>query len=397
MINSKSLLFFLLLFFFSIACNRNFVSVINSGQTKDTFRTVIPFETKMGLIIIQTKIKDKPYRFIFDTGSPTCIISPEIMKELGTSIFSTQVIYDVNNQKRVSEFTKISNIEIGNTLFSDIGAMIMDLKEIPTIKCLDTDGLLGSNLFRHATWYIDYERKEIVIANDITNLEKNLEGFIPIKFFEGFGGVPSIYTYIEGKKILDTTIDYGFGGDVSLSKKVMKKLPNNTLHRGYGIKGIGLYGDKIPEETFEGTFDTFSLGEGIDLRQVKVLFDGDQNNLVGNGIFKYYHVILDWNTKRVHLKRNNVAYKVKSDYGLSFSYDQEGNVYVSNLYEGSVATEKGLQLNDKIISVNGVNLESISEEEWCDFRSSRRDQSDTKVLVIERNGERMEVILGKSI
>ncbi|NME67401.1 aspartyl protease family protein [Flammeovirga aprica] len=396
MFNSKTILFFLL-FFTSIGCNRKFVSVINSGHTQENFRTVIPFETKMGLIILQAKIKDESYRFIFDTGAPACIISPEIMKEIGADIITSQKIYDVNNHYQINEFTKVSSIEIGNTIFSDIGTMILDLKSIPTVKCLDADGLLGSNLFRHATWYIDYERKEIVIANDLASLEKPLEGFSSVKFFEGFGGVPAIFTYLNGKKILDTTIDFGYGGTVCLSEKVMKHVPDTKFWKGYGVAGIGLYGDEIPSETYKGDVDLFSLGNGLDFQQEKVHFDGERNNLVGSGIFKYYHVILDWNNKKIQLKRNNISRTAENDFGYSYGYNKEdGNVYVKNLYERSEASEKGIQLKDKIISVNGENLEAISEDEWCNFRSDK-DQSAVRVLVIEREGERKEVILGKSI
>lgn len=371
------------------------MSVINSGHATEKFRTIIPFETKMGIIIIQAKIKDKPYQFIFDTGAPSCIVSSEIMKSLDAKTITTSKIYDVNNSYKEQEFTKVNNIEIGDAVFSDVGAMVMDLNTISTIKCLDADGLLGSNLFRHATWYIDYEKKEIVVANDLASLEKPLEGFHSIKFFEGFGGVPSIFTYLNGHKILNTTIDSGFGGTICLAEDKMKKMSDTPIKKGYGTTSAGLYGDGKPKVTYQATVDQFSLGEGIDFMQENIVFEGKGSNLVGNGIFKHYHVILDWEKREIYLKKNNLTEKSKKDFGYSLGYDHENSVYINNIYEESEASKKGLQLNDKIISINGVNLEQITEEEWCSFRLMN-DNSNSKVLMIEREGKRQKVTLGSS-
>ncbi|KXX71962.1 aspartyl protease family protein [Flammeovirga sp. SJP92] len=386
--NKKTILFLLLLLSF-FGCNPKLASIINSGKTDDNFRTVIPFETKMGLIIIEAKVKGKPYQFIFDTGAMASIISPEMKNRLGLETLMTEKIYDVDNNYIEQEFTKVEHFEIGNTSFSDIGAIVMDLNAIPTVKCFGVDGLIGSNLFRHATWFIDYERKEIVIANDRSQLKKSTEGFTSVKFFEGFGGVPSLTTYINENKVLNTVIDYGFGGEVQLDEKHVKKVESEKVHKGYGVTSVGLYGEEVPKLSYSGTIKSFSLGNGLDFENQKITFEGKYSNTLGTGIFKYHHIILDWNNKEILFKRNNIPKKIKNELGYALGY-RDGAVYIRNVYENSIAMKKGLQLQDKIIAIDGVNFERIDEKKWCEYLINAGN-SNTKVLLIERDGVRHEI------
>lgn len=150
------------------------VSLIKGGSVdNENFTETINFEDRAGLIIIKVLIKGKSYDFVFDTGAP-CAVFSELAQELGLKAEFDVTSIDSEGNKAKAGFVEINNLKTGSLSFSNIGAAVIDLKQIPEIECLKIDGIIGANLMNKAKWQINYQNNTITVTDDINNL--NISG-----------------------------------------------------------------------------------------------------------------------------------------------------------------------------------------------------------------------------
>ncbi|MCZ2085870.1 MAG: retroviral-like aspartic protease family protein [Flavobacteriales bacterium] len=149
--------------------NRNF---FNTGTVK-LGKSVekLPLHFINDLPFVEVIIGGKAYNFLFDTGAPT-IISSAIYKELGLeSIFESEV-GDSQNKVQKQTFTFVPEISIGNLSFKNVGAIVIDFTQ-PEFKCLEVDGLIGSNQMALLFWKINYLENSMLVSKDLKLLTNN--------------------------------------------------------------------------------------------------------------------------------------------------------------------------------------------------------------------------------
>ena len=118
------------------------------------FNAKIPFEYRLGLIILKVDIAGKEYDFVLDTGAPN-VISKELAQKLGLNNVSEQKVGDSQGEYSNLGFTTIEKVTIGGIHFLNTGAAIADLELSKEVGCLKIDGLIGSNLMKKAIWKFD--------------------------------------------------------------------------------------------------------------------------------------------------------------------------------------------------------------------------------------------------
>lgn len=277
---------------------------LKEGETvQKSFKETIPFEIKNGLIILKAKINNKSYNFILDTGASN-VISKELAKELNVKIIGSESIYDIYNVAQKTDYTRIDNIKIGNLDFSETITAISDFNSIPAFASMKIDGFIGSNLMQHAIWDFDFKKKRITITDNETKL--NLpEELIENKLFIGYAGVPSIATKINGKKVWNFTVDFGFNGGINIPFNEFKKQVENekildyTKNKTKGV--IGIYGQQNNvRDSYIGTINEIEFGNSI-LKKEKVYSEEYLDHLFGLDFFRDYRVIINWNTKKIKM------------------------------------------------------------------------------------------------
>lgn len=280
---------------------------LKEGETvQKSFKETIPFEIKNGFIILKAKINHKSYNFILDTGASN-VISKELATELNVKIIGSESIYDIYNVAQKSDYTRIDNIKIGNLDFSETIAVISDFNSVPTWASMKIDGFIGSNLMQHAIWEFDFIKKIITITDNETKL--NLpEELIENKLFIGSAGIPSIATKINGKKVWNFTVDFGFNGGINIPFNEFKKQVKNekildyTKNKTKGV--IGMYGQQNNvRDSYIGTINEIEFGNSI-LKKKKVYSEEYLSHLFGLDFFRAYRVIINWNTKKIKMIKN---------------------------------------------------------------------------------------------
>lgn len=340
---------------------------LKEGETvQKSFKETIPFEIKNGFIILKVKINHKNYNFLLDTGASN-IISKELATELNMKVLGSESIYDIYNVEQKTDYTRIDNIQIGNIDFTQTITAITDFNSIPTWACMKVDGFIGSNLMQHAIWDFDFETNTITITNDESklNLPKDI---IENKLFIGYAGIPSIATKINGKKVWNFTVDFGFNGGINIPfSEFEKQIKNGKISEYIKSKtqgGIGIYGRKDEiKESFLSRIDIINFGNTT-LENKIVTSEKHLAKLYGLGFFKDYRVILNWKSKKIKLISKKTRPDLNYiDYGFSYSYIDNG-LFISTLFDKTKASDY-LQIGDKIISLNGDDYSVVSDEKYC--------------------------------
>jgi hypothetical protein len=158
-------LFALLLGLFSGCSMLKAVKYMKSGSVnRPVFKIEVPFEMRLGLIILKVMIHGKEYSFILDTGAPDAI-SKELAQQLGVKVAGSGKISDSQGGNGTLGYTAIDSIGIGGLQFLNTGAIIADLRQSTDIACFNADGVIGTNLMRKAVWQIDYQRSQFAISS----------------------------------------------------------------------------------------------------------------------------------------------------------------------------------------------------------------------------------------
>lgn len=155
-------------------------------------------------IIINIKINNKNYKFLFDTGSSDFLISKEISKDLSNYyIFdSTSTLKDHDIKKTNVKYGLLSEVKIGDIIVSNLPIYISD--NIPK----EFDGIIGWNLLKYFRMKINLKNKEIIFFNNhlINNNKPNLFGnFLPLIKVD----------LIQGNTIKNLNLLFDSGSDIS--------------------------------------------------------------------------------------------------------------------------------------------------------------------------------------
>lgn len=360
--------FLLSILFFSSCTTLKTIKLMKSGKlVQKKIKVDIPFEYRLGLIVLKVKIEGKLYDFVLDTGAPN-VISKELAKSLKLQPTFSQKVGDSRNTELNLDFVTVKNIQLSGLDFNNTGAVIADIRKYQEVGCLKIDGFIGSNLMRKALWKFDFKKQIITITNSLDSLDlTSYKEKIP--FYPEITGTPLFDIKVNGILERDIVIDLGSNGDITLNNKTYDKISkdNHSLNEliVYGKQGSGLYGSGNNDTTTYVMASKIALGD-ISLTNEIVDFSKGSST-IGLNFLKNYNIILDWSNKNMLLS-NHKEYQNSTinDFGFSWMF-ADGNLVVGSLTEGSHAEVLGLKLNDKIIEINEENYSELTINDWCDI------------------------------
>jgi len=303
----KAFIFLITLILISSCSTSKAVKYLKEGEIdQENFKVTFPFEIKKGWIVVPVEIENKKYKFLLDTGTPT-LVSKELAKSLKMKVIDSVNASDVYNKSQKNKYTRIETVSIGSANFKGIVALINDFNINPMWSSLEVDGFIGSNLMRHAIWDIDFNQKQITITDDESTL--NLpEGIIQNKLYIGVAGVPAVACKVNGKKIWNFTIDFGYNGDIVIPfSEFERQIENGEISnfKKSNTQGvIGIYGrEDKSRESYTGVINEIEFGNSI-LKEQKVYSEKYLVKTFGLDFFRNYRVILNWDSKKIKLIKN---------------------------------------------------------------------------------------------
>jgi predicted aspartyl protease len=384
------IIFFIHLFSFnSIAQNLS----LNQGETtqKDYFSS-IKFENISGFIIVKATIQGKIYRFILDTGAPNTITKALCDKLNPTFLFEEKMV-DANGTSNQGKFVNIKEWTFGNVVFNNIPTYVVD--SFILFECMQIDGFIGSNMLRNSIIQISYTDETLILTDNATRLNLS-EKFASNMELLGEQSNPYIEINLRGEVEGSdwAQFDTGFTGFYNLSLQkydsVFSKYPIFKLDKtGFGGNSMGLWGF-TEAKCHQLTAPEITIN-GVAFRNVSTETSLDDNSRIGHELFKYGKVTVDYLHKKFYFE----PYKTSIDLtekAFPISLKFEGN----KLLIGTIWGEKYaqlIQIGDQILSIDGVNCETINPCYWL-IKGSLLDEKDKAQLVVKtKTGKFVDILM----
>lgn len=381
-----ALLFSALLLF---SCGKN---LLPTGTIKqEGFTETIPFNFDNGLPIIKVSIEGVAYNFLVDTGAPT-VIAPELAAILKAKAVKKSIVGDSQGNDNKQEFILINEIKIGRLHFNDIGAVVINLKQAFEIKCLNIDGIIGSNQMSNAIWEIDYKNKNITITDDFLGF-KEPEGAGKLHFMEmGDQKTPLVRVQVDSTKSKLITFDTGANGSISLPYSHFEStIKDYKQVKSYGNPSSGVYGTGKKDTVTTAKVPFVKLGT-LNLNNQLLVFEDASSSVIGNAFLKNYKTTINWKTKTIYLLRQDTIEEPKFEsVGLGIRYVNKKPV-VAIIIKNSDAEKSGLQLGDEIVEIDGTDLSQLTEEQACNytFKSLLSNKKELSLTYL-RNNEKQNI------
>jgi predicted aspartyl protease len=356
------------------------------------FYQEISFTDRGGYFIIPVTIGSQTYDYIFDTGGYNTVTTDIMTKNMLPELMKVSV-GSSNQIKSEIVLSKIPRLKVGDVQFTDVGVFNFDFNEAPVIKCYTNGGLLGKGVIKQAVWQIDYHNKIIRLAD---NLEKmpNLKNSVKLKVELDRVLNPFIQVEIDGRN-QKFMLDFGYGGFISLTEKTANEYQFANSIETYGEGTIGANGVN-KESMYVSRLKTVKIAGQSVANQVAFYSKSNNYNLIGSELARYFIVTLNFKEKELILTPFS---ETPIDQFNSFGVDMNMNgkdIYISRLYKGLSGDVKGIKLNDILVSVDKLSVDTAN---LCDSFFKIRDmlyQADSLNMKVKRDNEEMEFKLKKS-
>ncbi len=371
--------------------------VLNAGRLKPSeFNEKIAFNFETGVPIIEVSIAGKSYHFMLDTGAPTAI-SPTLAQTLNLSPATNSKSSDSQGYKKKETVVVIPEIKIGKLVFENTGALIIDMRSVFQMKCLNVDGIIGANQMANAIWQLDYANKVISISDNMANFNTDAStktiDFLPIKIQK----TPLIPFQI-GTKTSYITFDTGSNGNLDLSLLKYSDVINSFKQvNATGISGVGIYGAAKQSTTTYAKVPEINIGT-LALKDQVILFADGKSSNIGNDFLQHYKVIVNWQTNKIYLTgENHYNLSKLNRFGIAISY--LGNkAFVSAIFENTDAAVSGIRVNDEIVQIDNHIIASFTETDACNFTFNNilKGKDAAKVTIL-RADKRIDYNLKRSV
>jgi hypothetical protein len=243
----------------------------------------------------------------------------------------------------------IDSLFLGNILFSQIGAVIMNTGLVHYFSCMNVDGIIGMNMIRLCNWKIDYNNDKFVFQSVDSSFQQANAQKIP---FQIMRGVPKVAWYVNGKKY-SFTIDTGKNG-IEIG---VPELPQSAVifRKTIGYNSFGLHGISQNDTTRSFLCD-ISDSLGFSLKNIAFEQSPSTQTLIGTGFFKKYFssISLDFKSKYLLAEPINSVSKQITVYAFTPMQKEK------HLLVGSVeVSESKISVGDTILQINEVSIEKV--------------------------------------
>jgi hypothetical protein len=360
----------------------DFIKRLDAGRVQaGSFYEKTKFELIDNRIIVFSTINDHSYRFLIDTHSP-CLLYDYVLEDLNLDTLDKSPT--MGNSFLTSFlkpiFPKIDTFSIGDVRFFGIGAMLMKSDSTNPLNDMGIDGVLGSNLMKHCIWQFDFSDSSIVLSDEISNF-RNIEGAFQIKFHPTPVQASPIITTLIGNDSIMTEFDTGNNGFINaLSPAISNKIACGKSV-AFSMK-LDIPVDRNDKDGIETHYyvllDSIQMGEHIFYKLPIIAYNPSYSQTMGKGsvgigFIKHFVTTVDWFDKLIYLmpcRANKPFPHNKDTFGFTYDYNN-GEFQIRSVLSGSKAEALGLEIGDKILSINGFDVSRLTNCEINDYKSGK--------------------------
>jgi len=361
-------------------CSLTWTEAIQLGEISNvSFSDNLTVDIAHDLVIIPVSLNGHIYSFLFDTGAPLSI-SEKLQNEMGYNIISKGHIVDSGKNRKKVKWAKVDTLLIGNTQFTNQTAFVVDFDANPILKCLDIDGIVGSNLIRFCNWKINFEKEEITLSDQPVSSSDNTLAVVSYSTDDQFDILLDMQ--FGGAEVDHLKVDFGSNGSISLPTKAFEALKqDNIIEKTFIEKGVSQSGitGKVNEINREiAFFDSIKSG---DLILDSVYVRSGKSGLIGTKIFSRYIVSIDSKQQKLYFNENKSPDKNLDTFGFRIGISTDGLLYIQSVIEGSSAAESGVLPNMRVLEIDSIDFSE--NPDFCMYMDLIENTPDTLQLVLK--------------
>jgi predicted aspartyl protease len=327
----------------------------------------VPFEFINDFIVIDMVLNEKiSLKFIVDTGSEASIITqPEIIDMLGIKKGKIVKVYGADRSTVLkAQILPIVNLTAANLNFENIPILLLldNYFNTSTDIGVQIHGILGADIFRRFILEINPIDKTITfhkkLPSKIRKYTRINSQYSRGRFFTPFnisqngsekeeiflldsGSNEAIVYYLDtirdtnlASNLVPTTISQGLGGEI----QGYTGFANSIQFKDMTIRNIPIQ------------YQVLNYGDSL---------SNQRSGIIGIPVLKQFNIIMDYPRGNIYLKKNKLfgsnIERDKSGISLVASGPSLNDFIITNVFPNSPASSAGLQKNDQIISVQGIN------------------------------------------
>lgn len=327
---------------------------------KDSYIDTIQFELKNGLIILCNVFINHsgPYRFVLDNCSTYCSISPDIAFSVGFRPKRASELSD-GIQKNQVLLGKV-DVTIDNICFKNILSDCSDLHHIYDRVDCHIDGIIGMSLMKDCVWI--FAENFLIIASSLNKL-KDINRYEKKDFSFNRLLYSTKISTVEPVTILDLGMNF-FG---EINPWYLRYIEQKEILTGKGNPLIRVFSEN--NQTGSTRMVRFPLVDisGVKIRNAIFQITEEEDSLscsVGARLLDYFNMILDCKKENLYLKPkvSDIDFLSDENYQYGFSYRIiDFSVYITSVWDNSPAFINHLEIGDRIVNINGLDLRNIRE------------------------------------
>jgi hypothetical protein len=370
----------ILLLLLSNVCFAQTFTFNQGGPASKNYYEEIPYENINGKIIIEGEIAGKKHRFLFDTGAPVAL-SKELAAELEGKILHKMVIGDAYLHSDSVMVVEVNDIKLGGITFDHIPAITL----FPEFyKCLNVDGVIGSNLLRNSIVSIVGNKHIIIFTDQKSKLKLNAKNSTPLISNQGPQSDPRITIIMKGKINVSVNIPFDTGDKnfMRVSDQMISGLKQyalfDTLATGYGADNLSAMGLQGAGNKYLFKTSPILIGNG-NFNNLIVESNKDAIPAMGSKLLDYGTVTLDFINSKFYFD----AYETSNDLGEKqwpFKPTFASGKFVVGVVWGKAAGV--LKQGDEILAVDDADCSKLTLCELINNKSIM-DGKETAVLTIK--------------
>lgn len=283
----------------------------NCKITKDT----IPFTLENDHYIhIKGKVNNsETLDFIFDTGASTCVLNEKGLKKAKLNL-DGQSDNEGSSGFTVEQTSSTNHLEIATLNWKNLSFTYIDYK-----GSINTDGVIGFNIFEDKVVEIDYDKSIIIIHNEIptntskyskSQLKHDLNGtFLQATLNNGKNDFAGWYLFDTGGSLTVMV-----GGDYATKNNLYGTMKNIGKGNSTG-NGKGFFESEVVELPILKILNFSIPNIPIHITASDKSFYGE-SGIIGNNVLKRFNVIIDYPNANLYLKPNslmNSSFKKKDN------------------------------------------------------------------------------------
>jgi hypothetical protein len=351
------------------------ISMLLTSQSAAPSVTEIPFEFGGYHTFIEVRLKGKTLSFVFDTGAAGVALNETTARRLGIEPSSYGMATGAGGSMRIG-MARGLRMGIASLRLENVTAAVLPLAHLEEYIGRPLDGIIGRDVMRGRVVLLDHDRNVIEIHprkafpfKDWGPPCRLLGGALPtvkgeVELLDG--------TKLPGKFHIDTgaglylSLNSPFADRHGLESRIGVTYPRTgraltgvAIHDTIGqVASVGFCGYQFPPPGTRFPVGLSGATEGVQA-------DKSGAGLVGNAVLRRFNIAFDIAANKMYLKPNSGwDAPIRSDAtGLLFKHDRHHTnrvVKVIEVVSGSPAAEAGLEIGDRIVSVDGVGAETVS-------------------------------------